>query len=148
MAASASTVTIRYMKRRGGRATGKLTSTWMTSSHPRGDRRRLRPGVVGMALLAVSACSSGHEGEWGDVYTIMSTALGGTPPGVSMQDAAAIPFASIGIRVDNGAQGILVLATNNPEQQLWTSASHVVLLTQNGRILRTAGLPHNRTDIR
>ncbi|MFL5236746.1 MAG: YjbF family lipoprotein [Rhizomicrobium sp.] len=118
----------------------------MKSSRPRDDARAL--ALAGIALLGVTGCSSGHEGEWGDAYAIMSQALGGTPPGVSMQDAAAIPFATIGIRLDNGAQGILVLATNNPEQQLWTSASHVVLLTQNGRILRTAGLPHNRTDIR
>jgi len=101
------------------------------------------------SLLSLAGCSSGQgEGDWGDVYNILTQSFGGSSPGVSIQDAALIPFATIGVRLDDGPEGILVLASPNPQQQLWTSASHIVLLTQNGRILRTAGLPHNRTDIR
>ena len=36
---------------------------------------------------------------------------------------------------------MLVLATDNGGEQLWTSASHVVIVTRDGRIVRTLGLP-------
>jgi hypothetical protein len=120
----------------------------MTSS------RRNRIAVAGCAALGgaalLAACSSGAENsntDWSEVYNIVSQVFGGRQPGVTIQDAAAIPFATIGIRFGDGPEGILVLATNNPQQQLWTSASHVVLQTENGRVMRTAGLEHNRTDI-
>jgi hypothetical protein len=111
-------------------------------------------GAAGLAALAgavlLSACSSGDENgntNWGEVFSIVSQAFGRSP-GVTIQDAAAIPFATIGVRLGDGPEGILVLATNNPQQQLWTAASHVVLQTEYGRVMRTAGLEHNRTDIR
>lgn len=108
--------------------------------------------ATGAASVLLAACSggsgSGGEGNWGDVFTIVTGAFG-RQPGVTIQEAGAIPFATIGVRLDGGPEGILVLASSNvQQQQLWTSASHIVLQTQNGRILRTAGLPHNRTDIR
>ncbi|MBV9571799.1 MAG: YjbF family lipoprotein [Alphaproteobacteria bacterium] len=102
------------------------------------------------AVLLAAGCGGGSspQGDWGDVYTIVTSAFG-RQPGVTIQEAAAIPFATIGVRLDGGPEGILVLASSNvQQQQIWTSASHIVLQTQNGRILRTAGLPHNRTDIR
>ncbi len=101
----------------------------------------------GLVLTACSSGSGSNSADWNEVYGIVSQAFGGRAPGVTIQDAAAIPFATIGIRVGDSSEGILVLATNNPQQQLWTSASHVVLQTENGRVMRTAGLEHNRTDI-
>jgi len=122
----------------------------MTSSR----RKRIVGAVAALAALGgaavLAACSSGNgsnSADWNEVYGIVSQAFGGRAPGVTIQDAAAIPFATIGIRIGNSSEGILVLATNNPQQQLWTSASHVVLQTENGRVMRTAGLEHNRTDI-
>lgn len=101
----------------------------------------------GIVLLAACSSGEGNGTDWGEVYGIVSQAFGPSP-GVSIQDAAAIPFATIGVRLGGGPEGILVLATNNPQQQLWTSASHIVLQTEYGRVMRTAGLEHNRTDIR
>lgn len=62
---------------------------------------------------------------------------------VTLKEAAAIPYASMGWRLDGGRQSIIVLATDNAQGQLWTSAAHIVLLTQDGRIKRTVGLPHD-----
>jgi hypothetical protein len=125
-----------------------MSTSMMSSRHS-----RIAPAVAGLAawggVAVLAACSSGEGNgtDWNEVYGIVSQAFGGRSPGVTIQDAAAIPFASIGIRVGDSTEGILVLATNNPQQQLWTSASHIVLQTENGRIMRTAGLEHNRTEI-
>jgi hypothetical protein len=62
---------------------------------------------------------------------------------ISREQAAEIPYASIGYRLNDGPQLMLVLATDTNGQQLWTSSSHVVILTQDGRVTRTVGLPHD-----
>jgi hypothetical protein len=105
---------------------------------------------VGAAVLPLllAACSSDQQGDWGSVYTIFSQSFGGGTSSVKREDAAAIPFATIGIRIDGGREGMLILANSNRQQQLWTSASHIVLQTEGGRILRTAGLEYNRSDMR
>jgi Group 4 capsule polysaccharide lipoprotein gfcB, YjbF len=119
----------------------------MTSS--RRNRRRFAHGLSAAAyLLLLSACSSERNGEWDIVYNMISQTFGGEGPGVTYQQAAAVPFASIGIRVGSSAEGMLVLGTTNRDEQIWSAASHIVLLTRGGRILRTAGLEHNRTDMR
>src|SRR5947199_2421162 len=43
---------------------------------------------------------------------------------------------------------MLITAGSNRQQKLWTSASEIVLETEGGRILRTAGLEYNRSDMR
>lgn len=102
------------------------------------------------AVLAVCsgllACSSEQKGDWSEVYGIFQRAF--SDSAITYQQAAAIPFASIGIRVGGGHEGILVLASSGADQQLWTSASHVVLQMRAGRIVKTAGLDHNVNDMR
>jgi hypothetical protein len=120
----------------------------MTSS--RRNRPRIACGglLAAGCLLLLAACSSERNGEWDIVYNMFSQSFGGEGPGVTYQQAAAVPFASIGIRVGNSAEGMLVLGTTNRDEQIWSAASHIVLLTRGGRILRTAGLEHNRSDMR
>ena len=59
---------------------------------------------------------------------------------VTRDQAAAIPYASMGYRLDDGIRALLVLATDANGEQLWTSAAHVVIVTRDGRIVRTVGL--------
>jgi len=67
---------------------------------------------------------------------------------VTRDQAAQIPFASIGIRVDGGPQAMLVLATDTAGDLLWTSAARVALVTRAGRIIQTAGFHDNLTATR
>lgn len=111
------------------------------------SRRNWWFGAVAFsAAWGLAGCSS-EQGDWGQVLNIVEAAFG-PGGGVTMQQAAAIPFATLGVRVGDSTEDILVLAGTTNGQRLWTNASHVVLQTRDGRILRTAGLPHNRTDIR
>lgn len=122
----------------------------MTSSHPDSRRARQCLGavVLATALALLGGCSSDNNSQWGTVYSMFQQSFGLGASGVTREQAGAIPFATLGVRVDGGPEGILVLGTSASGTQLWTAASHIVLLTRNGRILRTAGLGHDRTDMR
>jgi hypothetical protein len=63
--------------------------------------------------------------------------------GITRQQAAAIPYASMGYRIDDGDQCMLVLATDTQGEQIWTAANHVVFQTRDGRLTRTVGLHYN-----
>lgn len=62
---------------------------------------------------------------------------------VTLEQAAATPYASMGISIDGGDQSIVVLATDTEGTLLWTSAAHIGLSTRQGRIIRTVGLAHD-----
>jgi hypothetical protein len=66
---------------------------------------------------------------------------------VTREQAAAIPYASLGYSLDDGNQNLLVLATDTNGELLWTSPSHVVIVTRDGRIVRTLGLPHDLSGL-
>lgn len=63
--------------------------------------------------------------------------------GVTRSQAASIPYATLGYRIEDGNQSLLVLATDTGGEQLWTASNHVVFQTRDGRITRTVGLAHN-----
>jgi hypothetical protein len=102
-------------------------------------------GAWACALL-LTGCSSSGNSNYSEYWAALKQGLHGTfgdAPAVTKAQAAAIPYASMGYRVDGGAERLIVLATDNDGQQLWTSADHIVLLTRGGRIVRTVGLPHD-----
>src|SRR5438045_7358616 len=140
------------MTRRSEPVTARSTSTSMTSCRPEQHRTiGLRRMVVSAACgLIVSACSSDSSTDWGELSGMVSQVFtGGGGAGVTLQQAAAIPYATIGVRIDGSAEGMLALATSNPgDERLWTSSARIALLTRAGRIVRTAGLEQNSTDAR
>jgi hypothetical protein len=107
-------------------------------------RIRILPLAGLAALLLAGGCSS-DGGAWGEYFQIMRQSIGASfhKTSVGRDQAASIPYASLGYRINGGNEGILVLATDSNGEQLWTAASHVVLLTRGGRVLRSVGLPHD-----
>lgn len=97
------------------------------------------------APLALSACNSVNfgGGDVGQIYRLTKAAWSSTDRNVTMAQAAASPYASMGIRLGDGPQSMVILATDSGNERLWTSAAHITLATRNGRIVRTAGLEHN-----
>lgn len=110
-----------------------------------GEQSAKRVAIAALLTL-LSGCGS-DTGDWNQYSQIMRMSLKGIfgDQGITRTQAAEIPYASLGYRVDGGREAILVLATDTNGEQIWTSASHVVLTTQSGRIVRTVGLPHNRS---
>ncbi len=111
---------------------------------PRLSIARLRDGVC-IVLIAsfLSGCSSESGMDFSDLWQVAKMSIGSDNQKVTLQQAASIPYASIGISVGENPQQILVLASANSQQQLWTSASRIAIMTEAGRIVRTAGLPQN-----
>ena len=122
----------------------------MTSLHRRMGRHlgTARAFFGALCLLAVGGCSSDSDTDWSQMYGMVSKAIEGQDQGVTLQQAAAVPYASIGVRINESAEAILILATTSPQnEQLWTSSAKIGLLIRGGRIVRTAGLEHNLTGV-
>jgi hypothetical protein len=105
------------------------------------------PALPALLLLLLAGCSSGGQSAYSDYFTLVRQSVSNGIHGarVTRAQAAGIAYASMGYRIDGGDENILVLATDSNGDQLWTAASHVVLLTRQGRIARTVGLAHDLT---
>ena len=101
--------------------------------------RRLALVAVVFLLSGCGSSGSDYSLYYQAVRQSISASFGGNT-NVTKDQAAAIPYASIGYRVNDGPEQLLVLATDSGEEQLWTSAAHVVIVTRGGRIVRTVGL--------
>jgi hypothetical protein len=116
----------------------------MISFHP---RRALSGATAVAALALLCGCSSDKQTDWSALFGMIQQSFG-RGADVTRDQAAAIPFASIGVRVDDDPEGILVLGSSNGEERLWTAATHIVLLIRGGRVVRTAGLEFNLGELR
>ncbi len=114
----------------------KLRSTSMILSN-----RNCLPAIIVACLLG--ACSSEGGGDWSPLYEIAKNAWGGDSPKVTLEEAASVPYASMGISLGGGPQVMLLQAGETNGQQLWTSAAKIAITTKNGRIVRTAGFGHD-----
>jgi Group 4 capsule polysaccharide lipoprotein gfcB, YjbF len=107
----------------------------------------LRRGVGGVALLLLAGCSSGDSGNtnYSQFFQLMKQSLSASfgTVRVTRDQAASIPYASMGFSLDGGNQQLLVLATDSGGELLWTGPSHAVIVTRDGRIVRTIGLGHD-----
>jgi hypothetical protein len=106
--------------------------------------------IATMASLMLLAGCSSQTSTWGQYLTLLQEGYRDSVGGgvVSLEQAAAIPFASLAFRVDGSSEQLLVLATDNQTGQMWTASSRIVLLTREGRIVRSVGLPNDRNDLR
>ncbi len=107
-----------------------------------------RAGLLA-GCLALAGCGSGGDNAYAQYFGLVRGAFANTFSNGAIQrdQAAAIPYASIGYRVNDGRQNLLILATDTGGDLLWTSASHVVLVTRDGRVVRTVGLPDNIASV-
>ena len=109
--------------------------------------------ILASAALAVASagCSSAGSGNttYSQFYKMMGQSLSASfgKVRVTRDQAAAIPYASMGYALDGGNQIMLVLATDSGGEMLWTSAAHVVIVTRQGRIVRTVGLGQDLSSL-
>jgi hypothetical protein len=101
--------------------------------------------LAGALTPLLARCSSDPNSDTAGLTNVLGQSLhvfsGGTA--VTLKEVTDTPFASIGVRVGSGAQNMLLLATRTGRSTVWTSALHVALELQSGRILRSAGLTEN-----
>lgn len=95
-----------------------------------------------LLALGLSACGSTGNTDWNLLWKMVDVYRNG-PPGVTLDEAAAVPYASIGVRVGDGPQQMFVLASNSGENNLWLEGQHAAVVTRDGRIVRSSGLGHD-----
>lgn len=107
-----------------------------------------KKSLISFALLlvgTVGGCSSGGNADLRSLASVIRLSLGPAQR-VTIKQAAAIPYATIGIRLGTGPQAIATLATDDGGQRLWASGQKVMIATtRGGQIQRTVGLPNNLT---
>jgi hypothetical protein len=105
--------------------------------------------AAGCAMLLTGCGSADNNDIWREYAQILKDSAKGTfgDRAVTREQAAAVPYATMGYRLNGGQEIMIVLATDTSGDLLWTSAAHIVLLTHDGRILRTVGLPHNISGV-
>jgi hypothetical protein len=99
----------------------------------------------GLAAPLLAGCSSDSNSDTNMFVRMAGQSLDvfGGGQSITFDQVASIPYATIGIRAGDGPQALLVLATRTGDTLLWTSAAHIAIETQAGRITRTSGLPHD-----
>ena len=117
-----------------------LPGIWMTLP--------IRNTLAALATLAMlCGCSSEHS-DWGQVYrAARQTFSSDGPASVSLQQAAAVPYASMGVRIGDGAQVLIVQVIDSPDMRLWTAGKAIALETRDGRITRSSGLAFNLSGV-
>jgi hypothetical protein len=104
-----------------------------------------------MLAFLVASCSSSSTGNtnYTQFYQLMRESLSASfgKIRVTRDQAASVDYASMGFSLDGGNQAMLILATDSGGELLWTSAAHVVIVTRQGRIVRTLGLDHDLSGL-
>jgi hypothetical protein len=84
-------------------------------------------------------CSSSGSNDWLALYKAAWKSWTGDNA-IGLDQAAAIPYASLGVRIGTGPEQLLVLAEDANGSQLWLSGSKIAITTRGGRIVATSGL--------
>lgn len=101
-----------------------------------------RLSALAVILPVLAGCSSSGTSDYSQFYRALrqSAAASFGDGRITKDQAAAIPYASMGYRVNGAAEQLVVLATDANGEQLWTSSARIVITTREGRITRTVGL--------
>ncbi len=102
--------------------------------------RRVAPLLV--AVLVLDGCSALGGSDAASLFALAKNLWNGKA--VTLEEAAAVPYASMGIRVGDSPEAMIILAGDSGGQRLWTSSAGVAISTSSdGRIVRTAGFAQN-----
>jgi hypothetical protein len=107
-----------------------------------------RIGFGLLTSLLLAGCGSDSDfSQLGGVLVQSFSGIGGDGPPVERDKAAAVPFATIGVRYGSSAEAMLVLATKSGDESEWLAGTQVSIITRAGHIVRTVGLPRNLTGV-
>jgi hypothetical protein len=106
------------------------------------NRRFIGAGVALAATCLTAGCVDIAQGDIGEIYRAAKGLWNGGEA-VTLEEAASVPYASIGVRLGGSSEMMLILATDSGGRQLWTSSARIAITTDNGRIVRTAGFGYD-----
>ena len=110
--------------------------------------------VAAACALGASACADtgGVSGADADILSLGSLllhAIGGIGSSASVprEQAAAIPYASLGVRIGGSDQAMFVLASKSGDDLLWLGGTSLGIMTRHGRVVRTVGFASNLSGV-
>ncbi len=96
--------------------------------------------LAGCGLL-LSACSETPIGPIGD--SVSRLFEGPEETRIPRARIDSIPYAIISAKIGSGQRALLVLRRVDQKELSWFAANHIVFVTREGRLVRTAGLTAN-----
>ncbi len=107
----------------------------------------MRRALAVLLICASSACSS--NSDTARVAAIVWGYVSGSAPRITRDQAAAVPYATMGMSLGSGPEGLLVLGTIMQDRAEWYAGDRIlVTTTRNGQIMRTVGLPYDLGELR
>lgn len=97
-----------------------------------------------LICLLLQACTATQKGL-SDAAT--QAFLGPDDIHVTAERINALPYASMYLRVADGQQIFVVLGFNENGQQKWITSDKAMVVTQNGRVIKTLGLSDNLNQV-
>jgi hypothetical protein len=98
--------------------------------------------LIGAATSSCSACVKSYVTD--DVPSFVRTyMMKGADLHMTRADIEKIPYASIAVRMGDGAQALLILGRYDGDDLHWISADREVIVTRHGRVVKTYGLPQD-----
>ncbi|HEX4160442.1 MAG TPA: YjbF family lipoprotein [Rhizomicrobium sp.] len=111
-------------------------------------------GVLGLCMGSCSDLgnfSNSNSAIMGQLLFHAITGIGSSSS-VPRTRVAAVPYATLGVRLGSSDESMFVLATSTGGDLVWRGGPQLAITTRNGRIVRTAGFVHNlsgfQTDVR
>lgn len=101
-----------------------------------------------LGLLPLFLLAGCQDSDLGQLTQLVYTGLTSTPPKITRDQAAAVPYASMGLELGDTAQVLLVLGTETGNELDWFAGDQLFIRTRNGRIIRTVGLPYDLGGLR
>lgn len=112
-------------------------------------RRRLPLfGALAFALAALSGCTGTNDisdSDTGRIGLLLFHEITniGSSESVPRSRVAAVPYATLGVRLGSSDESLFVLAGKAGDDLVWLAGRHLAITTRHGRIIRTAGFAQN-----
>tara|TARA_Y100001935_G_scaffold182112_1_gene150868 strand:+ start:5857 stop:6516 length:660 start_codon:yes stop_codon:yes gene_type:complete len=101
--------------------------------------------LVSCAKFDTSRVAPGYS----EAFQAIRTAIFGYEDNLISKDIVLnIPYASALMNIGKGPKGLIILEERLADKNVWISADNVYIVTQNGRIVETRGLPNNLVEIK
>jgi hypothetical protein len=102
--------------------------------------------VTGLATLVLGCGTNSDQARYASLAWRLVSGQRGE---VSLEQASAIPFASLGVAIGRNDEGLMVLGLDEGARQEWYARTQMLAMN-NGRIVQSEGFPYNlsRLEVR
>ncbi len=102
-----------------------------------------------LIFLLISGCNQSNylSSSYSSVFNILTSQFSDQNDEINRSLIEAIPFASSVISFDNNSKSLIILESVLNKKNKWVSADKIKLYEENGRIIRSIGLPNDLYSI-